>query len=154
MGLKKTFSGVTQAQLEIRDGPQWKPLVIAVAFLHTTFQVQKNRPNYHHQRLLSWLNFKRIPQNMNVQLKLDGKTKKTDFLEASHSKKYDFLFIFLLVFGQEGRKFGSLCSNIPYELSQVDFMSSVQLLQDHLNSKRGVNLSWRCYMLGHSDDGL
>lgn len=38
-GLKRTFNSVTQEQLEISSRPQWKPLLFAVAFLHSTVQV-------------------------------------------------------------------------------------------------------------------
>lgn len=40
-GLKRTYSAVTQDLLGVSKMPQWKPLLYAVAFLHTTVQVLK-----------------------------------------------------------------------------------------------------------------
>lgn len=41
-GLKRTFCSITQDQLDISTMPQWKPLLYAVAFLHTTVQVSRS----------------------------------------------------------------------------------------------------------------
>ncbi|MGH0129841.1 UNVERIFIED_CONTAM: hypothetical protein FKN15_041268 [Acipenser sinensis] len=40
-GLKRTYSGITQEQLEISNMPQWKSLLYAVGFLHTTLQERR-----------------------------------------------------------------------------------------------------------------
>ena len=102
-GLRRTYTNLSQDFLDVNNLPQWKPMVFATAFLHTT--VQERRKFGKLLVLASLLNCGSCCPNRVIK-------NPTDFFHPH---------------------VGPLGWNIPYEFNQGDLNATLQAIQNHLD---------------------
>ena len=141
--------GINQDQLDISNLPQWKPMLYAVAFLHSTVQVSRR---FHINHTWSHrLYVRQTPGPIFLSIAL-----KTDLMKRYRKSSIWHNSVSLFLWPQERRKYGPLGWNIPYEFNQADFTASVQFVQNHLDDmdiKKGVSWNTVRYMLGEVQYG-